>query len=85
MELPNLESFFLPYSIYYILVTRLLHIQNNCIMPIGNPYIDNTAAEVSGEEDKEIGEEDVGHGEEPKECESSTKSIFLILNVLMWI
>ena len=54
-------------------------------MPIGNPYINDTAAEVSGEEDKEIGEEDVGHGEEPKECESSTKSIFLILNVLMWI
>ena len=54
-------------------------------MPIGNPYIDDTAAEVSGEEDEEIGEEDLGHGEEPEECESSTKNIFLILNVLTWI
>ena len=42
-------------------------------MPIGNPYIDNIAAEVSGEEY----EEEVGDGEEdPEESEPSTISIF---------
>ena len=38
-------------------------------MPIGNPYIDDTATEASGEEDQEV---ELGDGEEnPKESEPS--------------
>ena len=56
------------------MVFRTLHIviacpQTHCIMPIGNLYINNIAAKVSGEEY----EEEVSNGEEdPEESEPST-------------
>ena len=56
------------------------------IMPIRNPYIDDTAAEAIGKEEVGENKEEVSNGEDdPEESELSITSIFLILDVLMWI